>query len=83
MIGSISSAVDTADVVSIPPGIIASPFYGYGSGYDASAVIEPGLGCWVKVSFAGSLVFSSTSVAVTTATPRSRDLEKKPVPTSR
>ncbi len=63
MVGSVSLAVDTADIHSVPAGIIASPFYVYAAGYSQSAMIEPGLGYWVKVSSSGSLILSPSSSA--------------------
>jgi type IX secretion system substrate protein/List-Bact-rpt repeat protein len=59
MIGSISSSVPVANIVSIPPGITTSNFFGYSGGYKTTTVLQPGFGYWVKVQQAGQLVLSS------------------------
>ncbi|HLF14804.1 MAG TPA: T9SS type A sorting domain-containing protein [Bacteroidota bacterium] len=62
MVGSLSHPISTSNFGSIPGGIVTSNFYGYGNGYNSSPTLEPGKGYWVKVSRAGQLVMSSTSV---------------------
>jgi hypothetical protein len=60
MIGSISSAVDTSTIVSIPPGLRASSaWFGYNGGYTAAPTIDPGKAYWVKANSAGSFVFTA------------------------
>jgi hypothetical protein len=56
MIGSLSVAVDSASIVAVPSGIVASQYFGYNGGYTASATIEPGKAYWVKVNAPGKLV---------------------------
>lgn len=57
MIGSISNPVPVANVIQIPTGIVASPYYGYSStGYSPAATITPMRGYWVKVLQNGKLV---------------------------
>jgi hypothetical protein len=56
LIGSISTALDTAAVVQIPPGIILSVYYGYNNGYLASDSLRPGRSYWVKSSSVGQLI---------------------------
>ncbi|MFN0157173.1 MAG: FlgD immunoglobulin-like domain containing protein [Bacteroidota bacterium] len=56
MMGSITFPVDTATIVSVPPGIRSSNFFGYSAGYTATATIEPGQAYWVKASSAGHFV---------------------------
>lgn len=56
MIGSISVALDTALVVSVPPGIRTSPFFGYAGALAQVPTLEPGRAYWVKVSSPGVLV---------------------------
>lgn len=57
MVGSLSVPVAASSVATDPPGILLSPFYGFGAGYSAAAVLEPGKGYWVKVATPGVLVF--------------------------
>ncbi len=59
IIGSISQSVDTSTVVSVPPGIRTSQFFGYNGGYTASQNIEPGKGYWVKANAPGQLILDS------------------------
>ncbi|TAK54594.1 MAG: T9SS type A sorting domain-containing protein [Bacteroidetes bacterium] len=61
MIGSISSAISVENVLSHPPGLITSQFFGYNNGYFESTTIEPGKGYWVKVSVDADLTFSITA----------------------
>ncbi len=56
MMGSISFPVDTATIVSIPPGIRSSNFFGYSGGYSAATIIEPGQAYWVKATSPGYFV---------------------------
>lgn len=59
IIGSISSAVDTSSVISIPPGIRASNWFGYSGGYTIAPQIIPGLAYWVKANSSGKFVLSA------------------------
>ncbi|MBI3194932.1 MAG: T9SS type A sorting domain-containing protein [Ignavibacteriae bacterium] len=63
MIGSISSPVACTLIVSEPPGMVVSKFFGYGiGGYDDKTdTIQPGKGYWVKVAQAGKLILSSST----------------------
>ncbi len=70
MIGSISSAVDTGDVVTSPSGIRASVYFGYSSGYVTATTIDPGQAYWVKSNAAGSFIL--TGGAAPAGKPRAR-----------
>jgi hypothetical protein len=63
MIGSISLPMDTSALSTLPPGLRASLYYGYGGGYSVAAQILPGKGYWVKSSGTGMLVFAGASAA--------------------
>ncbi len=63
LIGSISEPVDVSTIISDPPGLVTSLFYGYQDGYIISSSIEPGKGYWVKVNQSGKLILSSTVVS--------------------
>ena len=56
MIGTVSDTVSAAGVITEPPGLIASHFFGYNQGYAPTDVLVPGQGYWVKFSQTGSLV---------------------------
>jgi len=62
MVGSLSSPVATANVGSIPGGIITSNFYRFDQGYVNSATLEPGRGYWVKATQEGDLVLGVTDI---------------------
>jgi hypothetical protein len=60
LIGSVSSAVPTAGIVTNPPGLISSAFYTYdGGGYVPLDSLLPGYGHWVKSTGAGTLLMES------------------------
>jgi hypothetical protein len=64
MVGSISNAVDTNTIVSVPPGLRGSPWYGYGvTGYNAVTQLTPGQGYWVKANSAGQFVLANPLLA--------------------
>ncbi|MBI3195275.1 MAG: hypothetical protein HYZ34_12545 [Ignavibacteriae bacterium] len=56
LVGSISNSIASGTILSVPPGIITSPFFGYNRGYASSEMIEPGKGYWVKVSQNGVVI---------------------------
>jgi hypothetical protein len=60
LIGSITSAVDTAAITTIPPGLRSSPYFGYLNGYTPASSILPGRAYWVKAS-GGGIVILGTS----------------------
>jgi hypothetical protein len=57
-IGSISSPVPVAQIISIPEGMITSQFFGYDTSYFVTDTIQPGYAYWVKVNKPGSLVLA-------------------------
>jgi hypothetical protein len=60
IIGSISYPVNTSEVVSIPPGIIQSPFFEFTDlTYAVATTLCPGKAYWVKVNQNGQLVLRS------------------------
>jgi hypothetical protein len=61
MIGSISNPVDTSTIVSIPPGLRASNWYGWsGAGYVVVTQLAPGKAFWVKTNSVGKFVLASS-----------------------
>lgn len=61
IIGSINIPVMVSNIMSDPPGIMTSQFFGYNNGYDINDTIQPGKAYWVKVSQSGELILSSSS----------------------
>ncbi len=59
MIGSISTALPTANITSIPSGIATSQFFGYNGAYSTATSIEPGKAYWLKVNQSGQLILSA------------------------
>ncbi|MBI1804145.1 MAG: T9SS type A sorting domain-containing protein [Ignavibacteriae bacterium] len=60
MLGTVSSPITPSiDIVSDPPGIISSNFFGFiSSAYSITTSLEPGRAYWVKVNQNGTLIFS-------------------------
>ncbi len=66
IIGSISDPIAVSSIISDPPGIVTSSFFGYNDSYVISDTIYPGRGYWIKINQSGKLILSSnTSVAST------------------
>lgn len=63
MVGSISTSVPIANVISIPGGLVSSGFFAYEGSYVVSPTIEPGRGYWVKMNGSGQLVISGVPAA--------------------
>ena len=59
LVGSITNPVDTSTVVSIPPGLRASSWFGYSGGYSPVTQLTPGKGHWVKANGTGTFVIAS------------------------
>jgi hypothetical protein len=56
LIGTISDSIDTDSVISLPPGIVDSPFYSFNGSYEAVSKFVPGQGYWVKISDPGEII---------------------------
>jgi photosystem II stability/assembly factor-like uncharacterized protein len=62
LMGSISTAVPVASIVTIPPGIVTGTIYGFNaSGYFTATSIEPGKAYWVKVTQPGQIILTSAT----------------------
>jgi uncharacterized protein (DUF362 family) len=61
LIAPLESDVATDDIVSNPPGIIASSFFGYNGGYSVVETLEVGRGYWVKADADGLLTLPTGS----------------------
>jgi len=53
MIGPFENTVPVNQIVSDPPGIMQTGFYGYDNGYFTTQNLEPGKGYWIKTSSPG------------------------------
>jgi hypothetical protein len=56
LIGSVSGAVAVAHIAASPPGLVASPFYGYDGGFRREDTLMPGKGYWVRMQQPGTLI---------------------------
>jgi hypothetical protein len=63
LIGSPAYSISASQIVQLPPGIVASNYFGYENGYTVARTLEPGKGYWVKVSGGGTLFFSAEARA--------------------
>ena len=63
MIGGLSVPVRKESVITVPSGIVHSNYYRYAGGYVMTDTIFPGLGCWVKVTQAGSFILRSAGAS--------------------
>jgi len=63
LIGSISFPVDVSTIVSDPPGIRLSEFFGFDGTYVVADSIRPGYGYWVKVSSSGKLIMAASAAS--------------------
>jgi hypothetical protein len=67
MVGSISIPVDTGSIVSVPPSLRASVWYGYSGAYSPATQLIPGQAYWVKAAGDGMFVLT-----IPTLTPPAR-----------
>lgn len=65
LIGTVAEKVAASSIMSIPPGIPTSKFFGYNGTYQLNDTIDPGKGYWVKVHQTGQLILSSNASAST------------------
>jgi hypothetical protein len=63
LIGTISMPVDTGMIVSIPPGLLASVWYGYSGSYSPATQLIPGKAYWVKAAGDGKIVMVAPTAA--------------------
>jgi GH18 family chitinase len=62
LVGTISGVVDTGTIVSVPPGLRGSTWFGYSAGYGPVTQLTPGKGYWIKANSAGKFVLANGSV---------------------
>jgi hypothetical protein len=61
LIGSVCDPVPVSGILTTPPGLSTSSFYGYDGRYRRMDTIQPGKGYWVKAAQAGSLFLSASA----------------------
>jgi hypothetical protein len=59
LIGTIYTSVNPASVITNPPDILSSPYFGYNGAYNVASTLDPGYGYWVKLKSSGALSMSS------------------------
>jgi len=70
LVGSLSNAVDTGAIISVPPDLRGSNWYGWSAeGYSVADRIVPGRGFWVKANGAGTFVLVGSAVRGMTKRP--------------
>ncbi len=55
LVGGQLGDITVANIVTTPPGIINSMFYGFSNGYTTPAILKSGEGYWVRASTAGTM----------------------------
>jgi len=63
LIGPYDFPAPVSGIITDPPGIIQSQFFGYENGYVQADVLSPGKGYWLKVSQNGGLILSASAKA--------------------
>ena len=59
LIGPFNNEVQVTDITTVPPDILASPFYGYNGGYYIGNILQPGRGYWIKTDQSGIIRLNS------------------------
>jgi len=80
LVGSLTVPFAPAGIVSVPPGLVTSFFYGYDGAYFAVDAIRPGKGYWVKVSGDGVLILRSGTVGGGAGSIRIMGSDERPPP---
>ncbi len=63
LIGALRDSVPVGAVRTVPDGILASAFFGYGTGYAVATTLAPGHGYWVSANASGVVIVSSSTSA--------------------
>ncbi len=58
MIGGISLPVSVDSIVSLPGGLLTSPFYGYNGSYLIATSLDPGKAYWIRANDTGTIIVS-------------------------
>jgi photosystem II stability/assembly factor-like uncharacterized protein len=68
LIGSIADTVATGSVITHPPGVIISSYFGFHEAYQPSTVIAPGKAYWIKASQPATLFLTAPAQGAARAT---------------
>ncbi|MDI6767906.1 MAG: M36 family metallopeptidase [Bacteroidota bacterium] len=63
LIGTISAAVYTSTITTIPTNIITTPFLEWNGGYVDASILQVGKSYWVKANQGGQMIISSLSTS--------------------
>jgi hypothetical protein len=61
IVGGLTLPVPVAAIVESVPGLLSTPFYGYGDTYTEADTLFPGAGYWVRATQDGSIFLTSTA----------------------
>lgn len=70
IIGPFEEKIPVSDLISDPPGLLASPFFGYENGYYSEDTLLPGIGYWIKSNDTGkfyidtNIIFNRSETAI-------------------
>jgi hypothetical protein len=67
LVGSISIPVPVNTILSDPPGLVSSAFFGYDGSYQTAAELAPGKAYWVKVQSAATIFLNPGVVGQSSA----------------
>ena len=59
LIGPFAEEILVASITTVPPNIIASPFFGFSNVYTQTSILLPGKGYWIKTTSPGTIHFNS------------------------
>lgn len=59
LIGAVTTPIATSNLVTDPPDVISSQYFGYRGGYSIVDTLTPGRGSWVKANADGQLIFGT------------------------
>ena len=62
LVGSVSTFVQTSNILSSPASIMTSQFFGYVGSYQTASILQPGRAYWVKTNQAGTLYLGSSPI---------------------
>lgn len=70
IIGPFEEKITVSDLITDPPGLLASPFFGYENGYYSEDTLLPGIGYWIKSNDTGkfyidtNIIFNRSNTAI-------------------
>jgi hypothetical protein len=58
LIGTISNTLPVTNIITSPPDIMSSYFFGYTTGYNIADSLHPGKGYWIQVTEPGTIIMN-------------------------